>query len=172
MSKKIYRKCICCGKMYEYCNHCGNENTPWKNLYDTLTCKAVMNIVSAYNSGRVDADAVKKVLAENNVKDYNSFSKDINEVLNSLFAVKEEKKAEPVVEEKPIAQVIEQKGLEAVTGLELKEPVEEPSTHTTAQKSSRGYERKYTASSYNKKKKPWKKNVDVELEDNSNEASR
>lgn len=88
MAKKIYRKCICCGKEYEYCNHCGKGTEPWKNLYDSKECQEVMNIVSAYNIGRADANQVKAVLDKYNVTDYNKYKDSINAVLNSLFAFK------------------------------------------------------------------------------------
>ena len=94
MAKKIFRTCICCGKQYEYCNHCGKAQEPWKNLYDTLACKEIMNIVSAYNVGRANADKVKAVLDKYNVTDYTKYSEDISKVLLQLFA----KKAEPVVQ--------------------------------------------------------------------------
>lgn len=113
MAKKIFRTCICCGNKYEYCNHCGKNITPWKNLYCSEECRAVMNIVSAYNVGRVNKDKVKAVLDEYKVTDYTKYSKDINKVLAELFAKpveqivkKEIVKDEPVTESvKTVEQV-------------------------------------------------------------------
>ena len=99
MAKKIFRKCICCGKQYEYCNHCGKNQEPWKNLYDSRECKEIMNIVSAYNVGRVDAEKVKEVLDKYHVTDYANYTEDVSKTLLELFA----KKSTPIVE-KAIAE--------------------------------------------------------------------
>ena len=56
----IKRKCICCGKEYEYCPNCHKELKPlWMASFDCETCKDLFNIVSAYNVGMVDKNKVK-----------------------------------------------------------------------------------------------------------------
>ena len=119
MSKKIYRKCLCCGKLYEYCNHCGKDMEPWKNLYDSLECKEVMNAVSAYNAGLADAAQVKAVLDKYNVTDHSKYKDSINAVLKAIYppekaAAPKKKVSEvaPSVEETPV--VAETTNTEAV----------------------------------------------------------
>ncbi|SFU36274.1 hypothetical protein [Butyrivibrio sp. INlla21] len=86
MSLKSKRICKCCGKEYEYCPHCGSKSDElWKNLTDTKECLAVFNIVAAYNVGRATAEQVKKVLKENNIKDYSTFNSGIVATLDKVF---------------------------------------------------------------------------------------
>jgi len=105
MSQKFKRICKCCGKEYEYCPHCGSHSDElWKNITDTLECREVLNIVSAYNIGKATKEQVKKVLDKYGVTDYGKYKDSISSVLNSLFgeAPKEEHKEEvnvaPVIE--------------------------------------------------------------------------
>lgn len=101
MSLKAKRICKCCGKEYEYCPHCGSKgNDSWKNLTDTKECLAVFNIVAAYNVGRATPEQVKKVLDDNNIKDYSSFKEGIVSSLNkALDSLKPKVVKQSVVEE-------------------------------------------------------------------------
>ena len=86
MSQKAKRICKCCGKEYQYCPHCGkNSDEPWRNITDTVECREVLNIVSAYNIGRATKEQVKKVLDRFEVKDYGKYKDSIATVLNNLF---------------------------------------------------------------------------------------
>lgn len=120
MSQKSKRICKCCGKEYEYCPHCGKySDEPWKNITDTMECREVLNIVSAYNIKLATKEQVKKVIDKYGVTDFNKYKPSIAAVLNGLFkeapaveeapVVKEEPKvaASPVVEEIPAAFVNE-----------------------------------------------------------------
>lgn len=94
MAKK--RICACCGKEYEYCPTCGKDRAkPWLAVTDTLECKEVLNIISAYNMGLVKKYDVKKVLNKYNVTDFSKYKKSISDRLNELFPKVE---VEPLVE--------------------------------------------------------------------------
>ena len=102
MSLKSKRICKCCGKEYEYCPHCGSKSDElWKNLTDTKECLAVFNIVAAYNVGRATAEQVKKVLEENNIKDYSTFNSGIVATLDKVF------KPTPIVVKEVAKTVVE-----------------------------------------------------------------
>lgn len=77
------RKCICCGKSYEYCPTCSRDPL-WKSLYDSENCKEIVNIVSAYNMKRIDkAKAIERLKAVK-ISDVNVYNDDISKVLTEL----------------------------------------------------------------------------------------
>ena len=103
MSQKSKRICKCCGKEYEYCPHCGKySDEPWKNITDTMECREVLNIVSAYNIKLATKEQVKKVIDKYGVTDFNKYKPSIAAVLNGLF--KEAPKEEPEVKEGPVVE--------------------------------------------------------------------
>lgn len=112
MSEK--RKCLCCGKEYDYCPNCGKSSTPWKVNYDTEACKEIFNAVSAYNMKKVGEDYIKEILNKYSITDFYAYKKDIKELLSKLFNGKSQNieiennevqdivPEEPVVEETPV----------------------------------------------------------------------
>ncbi len=118
MSQKSKRICKCCGKQYEYCPHCGKHSDElWRNITDTEECREVLNIVSAYNMKLANKDQVKKVLDKFGVTDYGKYKDSISSVLNELFGKKkedvQEKAAEVVESIAPVAEVKEERSIEA-----------------------------------------------------------
>lgn len=97
MSKKIYRKCKCCGKEYEYCGHCGQsgKEESWRNLCDTKECREILNIVSAYNLGLVGIEKVTALVSDYGIKDTSDYLDGVRTVLDLATP-----KA-PVEEERP-----------------------------------------------------------------------
>ena len=60
MARIKARKCIVCGKEYEYCNRCSSHaNMPtWMALYHDDNCRSIMNIATEYMAGNLTkADA-------------------------------------------------------------------------------------------------------------------
>lgn len=143
MSKKIYRTCLCCGKPYEYCNHCGKDMEPWKNLYDSIECKEVMNAVSAYNAGLADAEQIKAVLNKYNVTDYSKYKGSINAVLEAISSPK--KSAEP---KKKVSDTY----TETVPSVEDTSAAEESFSDEVVEEAPK------RRSTYNSNRKPWKNN--------------
>ena len=64
----VMRKCVCCGKEYEFCPNCGKKSQPlWMVSFCSETCKDLFNLVSAYNIGRVGKVAVQTFVTEHNI---------------------------------------------------------------------------------------------------------
>jgi hypothetical protein len=77
----VKRKCICCGREYEYCPNCAQKNQPaWMVTFCNETCKDLFNVVSAYNMNRIGRDKVQAFAAEHNITSAN-YSGSINKVL-------------------------------------------------------------------------------------------
>ena len=83
------RKCLTCGKVYNYCPTCGKAaDTPWKKSYDTESCKSLFNVISGYNMGIKTKKDIKRVLDKYNITDYSRYVPNISSVLEELFSVK------------------------------------------------------------------------------------
>lgn len=80
------RKCIFCGKVYEYCPHCrNNSNEPeWKFNFDSEKCHDIYDVVAGYGMGVKTIKDVKNVLDKYNVSDYSIFSKGLQLKLEEL----------------------------------------------------------------------------------------
>ena len=98
------RQCICCGKTYQYCPHCGSfSNHPkWMFNYDQESCMELFNVVSAYNMGVVKKEEVLTVVKKYNITDFSKYKDSIKKLLTELCAP--EKKPEPVVEKQPVEE--------------------------------------------------------------------
>jgi len=98
------RQCICCGKTYQYCPHCGSfSNRPkWMFNYDEESCMEIFNVVSAYNMGVVDANKVRSVVKKYNVTDFSRYKDSIKKLLTELCSAPVE--AKPVAENKPVEE--------------------------------------------------------------------
>ena len=80
------RKCLCCGKAYEYCPNCGKSSTPWKVNFDTESCKELFNIISAFNMNLVNKDKVKEIVTKYSITDYSNYNEKVTKVLNSIIS--------------------------------------------------------------------------------------
>lgn len=80
------RSCCVCGKQYEYCPTC-NHDPSWKMLYDTETCKEIMNIISGYNMNIISKDAAKSKIDDLHVNSFSDFKKEIASVLQDICAI-------------------------------------------------------------------------------------
>ena len=93
------RKCLCCGKVYDYCPNCSkSSSTPWKINFDTESCKELFNAISAFNMNLINEESVKKVVDKYSIVDYSIYKDDIKELLNKFHSVQKETTNE-VVEE-------------------------------------------------------------------------
>lgn len=81
----IKRKCVCCGKEYEYCPNCHKQMKPlWMTTFDCELCKEVFNIVSAYNVGMINKDKLKGFVKANGI-DPSNYVESIRKVLEITF---------------------------------------------------------------------------------------
>lgn len=95
----VLRKCVCCGKEYEFCPNCGKKSQPlWMVSFCSNDCKELFNLISAYNIGRVGKVAVQTFVTEHNITG-TDYSEPIRKVLTQI-EVKEAapKKEMPKVE--------------------------------------------------------------------------
>lgn len=90
MSKK--RKCIFCGKEYDYCPHCGKYglHPEWMALYDTEKCHDLYNVIAGYNLKNNTKENVKEMLDKYGVTDFSEFTKPIQNTLKKIFPPKED----------------------------------------------------------------------------------
>ena len=85
------RKCICCGKIYEYCPNCEKRNNnPWMVTFDCLLCKELFNEVSLYNVKRVTKEAVQDFVKRRGITDFSVYEAPIRKVLEETKVVAEE----------------------------------------------------------------------------------
>ena len=108
MKKRGERTCIICGKKYEYCPHCGKGKPQegWRNLYDSLDCKAIFLICSDFVNKRLSAAEAKQKLEKYDLKDLSTYAEGIRENIKAINAAapakkeKAEKAPAPVKAEK------------------------------------------------------------------------
>lgn len=80
----VKRKCVCCGKEYDYCPNCAKKDQPaWMVTFCNETCKELFNVVSAYNMKRLGKEKVQAFIAEHNITD-SHYSEPIEKVLREV----------------------------------------------------------------------------------------
>ena len=108
----VVRKCVCCGKEYEYCPSCPKKDHPgWMVTFCCEECKELFNIISAYNTKRISKEAVREYMSEHKI--------DVEKYLDSVKKVFNEIKEPEVVIETLIVEpkesrkeIVEEKVLE------------------------------------------------------------
>ena len=60
------RKCIVCGKEYNYCRSCPKDakKETWYALYDNENCKDISQALTDYNFKRITKEEVKDILSK------------------------------------------------------------------------------------------------------------
>ena len=78
----VMRKCVCCGKEYDYCPACPKTSQPgWMATFCSEPCKELFNIVSAYNTKRIGKDSVRKFMSEHKIE-IDKYLPPVQKVLN------------------------------------------------------------------------------------------
>ena len=74
MAKKANRKCIICGKLYNYCPNCsGIDNRPlWYASFDSEQCKDIFDIASKHRNNKAPIEELYKELSKYNINDVGS----------------------------------------------------------------------------------------------------
>lgn len=87
------RKCVVCGKTYQYCPRCKQyEALPkWKLNFDCEECKKVYDAVDKFVFKHITAEEAKKILSNSKVQVVN------NEIKNTIASIlaTEDKKQQP-----------------------------------------------------------------------------
>lgn len=99
------RKCVCCGKEYDYCPNCAKKSQPgWMVTFCSVECKELFNVISAYNVKRVGKSAVQKFIADHKIQNTSRYTESIRKVLEETKPDEAPKISEPVVAEKVVIE--------------------------------------------------------------------
>ena len=96
MAKIKARKCIVCGKEYEYCNRCSSHaNMPtWMALYHDDNCRSIMNIATEYMAGNVTKADAKSQLDICDLTNKKNFTESVARAVNEICSAKKAAKAD------------------------------------------------------------------------------
>ena len=103
MARIKSRKCIVCGKEYEYCNRCSSHaNMPtWMALYHDDNCRSIMNIATEYMAGNITKSDAKSQLDVCDLTDKKNFKESVAKAVGEIYATKKagkDKTDEEIVE--------------------------------------------------------------------------
>lgn len=96
MAKIKARKCIVCGKEYEYCNRCNSHaNMPaWMSLYHDNNCRNIMNIATEYMAGNLTKADAKSQLDNCDLSNKKNFKESVAKAVNEICATNKTAKAD------------------------------------------------------------------------------
>lgn len=102
------RKCICCGKEYDYCPHCGDyKNQPrWKMNYDDIGCYTAFQTATDYLAGVISKDDAKTALSEVELANRKKFIESVAKIVDEIL---DEKKEVAVIDNKSIINKVDEK---------------------------------------------------------------
>lgn len=102
MAKIKARKCIVCGKEYEYCNRCSSHATmpTWMALYHDDNCRSIMNIATEYMAGNLSKADAKAQLNNCDLSNKVNFKESVAKAVDEIFTTKKAAKTDEVVSEK------------------------------------------------------------------------
>ena len=84
----VKRKCVCCGKEYDFCPNCAKSNQPqWMASFCSEPCKGLFKVVSAYNMKQVGKSAVQRYISEHNIT--GKYTAPIEKVLNEVRSIRD-----------------------------------------------------------------------------------
>lgn len=91
------RKCIVCGKEYEYCNSCKQYAAfpAWMAIYHSENCKNIMSIATEYMAGNLTKAEAKNMLDACDLTDKKAFKESVIKAVNEIYAVKKSAKSAP-----------------------------------------------------------------------------
>ena len=95
MSNKKKRKCIVCGKEYEYCNSCKThiKLPTWMSLYHNDNCRNIMNIATEYMAGNITQESAKSKLDACDLREKARFKESVLNAINEIYVTKKADKA-------------------------------------------------------------------------------
>ena len=81
------RKCICCQTEYKYCPNCSaySGQPRWRFEFDTIECKEIFDVVSAYHINYKTVDDIKEVVEKHKITDFSKFKESIKNLLNDIY---------------------------------------------------------------------------------------
>ena len=95
------RKCIVCGKEYEYCENCKNHVSfpEWMAIYHDENCRKIMNIAIEYMAGNLPKADAKAELDNCDLSGKKNFKESVLKAVNEIYDMKKATKVEPKAEE-------------------------------------------------------------------------
>lgn len=120
MAKGTPRVCCICNTEYKYCPSCDKKMPTWSTMFDTENCKNIFYILTDYNFGKLTKEETVSKLEECDLSQKSTFRRKIQDEIDSLMAkpkhrgyraklsLVDEVMEAPVVEEAPVAEIIEE----------------------------------------------------------------
>lgn len=112
----IKKKCVVCGKEYEYCGHCDKNPkiNRWRNQYCSENCRDILNTVTDYVGNLIDVKTAKdKLLKLNiNINMTKQISNYITVIMSYIEKPKKEIKVKSIEEETKIVEKDEIKSID------------------------------------------------------------
>ena len=105
MAGRYKKICYLCGKEYQYCSNCRDYKTQptWKNMFHDENCHKLFNLSTQFAQGYYTEEEAKKILAECDLTNIDSFREDVIEqikIIQNSKPIVTEEKAEKQVETK------------------------------------------------------------------------
>ena len=97
------RKCVCCGKEYDFCPHCAEyDSLPrWMGMYHNENCKRIFETTNRYLLKTITAEEAKIQYSECDLSYKNKLKKTIVDSINEVnrLTKKKHKKEKNIVKE-------------------------------------------------------------------------
>lgn len=120
MAKGTVRTCCICGQEYKYCPTCDKKLPTWFTMFESENCKTIFYTLTNYNLGKITKEEAVEKLNECDLTHKFTFRQKIQNELDSIMAkpkhrgyraklsLVDEVMEAPVVEETPVAKIIEE----------------------------------------------------------------
>ena len=109
MARMKARKCIVCGKEYEYCNRCSSHAAmpTWMALYHDDNCRSIMNIATDYMAGNLTKADAKSQLDKCDLTNKKNFKESVIKAVNEICGTKKVAKTDAAKTEEEIVESAE-----------------------------------------------------------------
>lgn len=109
MARMKARKCIVCGKEYEYCNRCSSHAAmpTWMALYHDDNCRSIMNIATDYMAGNLTKADAKSQLDKCDLTNKKNFKESVIKAVNEICGTKKVAKTDVAKTEEEIVESAE-----------------------------------------------------------------
>ena len=106
MAKTKARKCVVCGKEYEYCNRCSSHASKptWMALYHDDNCRSIMNIATEYMADNITKADAKSQLDNCDLTNKKNFKESIVKAINEICATKKAAKVDIAIADEEIVE--------------------------------------------------------------------
>ena len=91
------RKCICCGKEYNYCGNCAQDRykPTYFALYCSENCHDAFTAANEFNFGHISKEEAQKKLKACDLSELDAFNEIVKKDIEKIIAEPEEKAAQP-----------------------------------------------------------------------------